>query len=134
MEDERSRKRRRYSRELKAQIVAECEAPGASVARVAMAHGVNANIVHGWRQLARVAAASPQRTLAPAPAPAPAVAARPRSAAQVFVPVTMAPFAVPDLHSPPIVVELQRGPLTVRVTWPSTAGADLAAWTRELLR
>lgn len=31
MEAEKSRKRRRYTRELKDQIIAECEAPGASV-------------------------------------------------------------------------------------------------------
>jgi transposase len=32
---------------------AECNAPGTSVAKVAMAHGINANVVHRWRQLAR---------------------------------------------------------------------------------
>jgi transposase len=48
MEQERGRKRRRYAPELKAQILAECEAPGASVAKVAISHGINANIVHGW--------------------------------------------------------------------------------------
>ena len=42
MEVEDGRKRRRYSRELKAQILAECEAPGASVdaAVAASAHDV----------------------------------------------------------------------------------------------
>jgi transposase-like protein len=53
MEAEDSRKRRRYSSELKAQILAECDLPGASVAKVALSHGINANIVHGWRKLAR---------------------------------------------------------------------------------
>ena len=48
MELERSRKRRRYSSELKAEILVECDAQGASVAKVAMAHGINANILHGW--------------------------------------------------------------------------------------
>jgi Transposase len=46
-------KRRKYSAELKAQVVNECEAPGASVARAAMARGINANIVHSWCQIAR---------------------------------------------------------------------------------
>ena len=45
--------RRRYGDELKAQVLAECDAPGASVAKLAMAHGINANVVHRWRQLAR---------------------------------------------------------------------------------
>ena len=53
--------RRRYSAELKAEVMAECDAPGASVARVAMSHGINANVVHRWRQLAREGSASRRR-------------------------------------------------------------------------
>ncbi|RJG02043.1 hypothetical protein D3878_11010 [Noviherbaspirillum sedimenti] len=34
-------RRRRYGAALKAHILAECEQPGMSVARVAMAHGIN---------------------------------------------------------------------------------------------
>lgn len=41
-------KRRYYPPELKGQIVAECKVNGASVAGVALAHGINANIVHRW--------------------------------------------------------------------------------------
>jgi transposase len=41
-------KRRNYSTELKGHIVAECQVSGPSVAGVALAHGVNANIVHRW--------------------------------------------------------------------------------------
>ena len=43
-------KRRHRSLELKRQIVEETLAPGASVARVARAHGVNANQLFGWRR------------------------------------------------------------------------------------
>jgi transposase len=39
--------------ELKVQILAECDMRGASVAKGAMAHGVNANRVHGRRKLER---------------------------------------------------------------------------------
>jgi transposase len=53
MGSERVALRRRYGAEVKAQVMAECDAPGASVAKVAMAHGINANIVHRWRKLAR---------------------------------------------------------------------------------
>ena len=45
-----SAKRQRRSAELKRQIVQETLAPGASVARVARAHGVNANQVFTWRR------------------------------------------------------------------------------------
>jgi len=43
-------KRRHRSPELKRQIVEETLVPGASVARVARAHGVNANQLFGWRR------------------------------------------------------------------------------------
>ena len=43
-------KRQYRSPELKCQMVEETLAPGASVARVARAHGVNANQLFGWRR------------------------------------------------------------------------------------
>src|SRR5512140_1244910 len=46
-----TRKRERRSIELKRQIVEETLVVGASVARVARAHGVNANQVFQWRRL-----------------------------------------------------------------------------------
>lgn len=109
--------RQRYSEELKADVIAECDAPGASVAKVAMSRGINANVVHRWRQLAREGEQ--------------ATAAKPRE----FVAVTIAPQ--PALQSPAccgIEVELRRGAVMMKVTWPVAAAADFAAWTRELLR
>ena len=41
-------KRRFYSPELKLQVVAACAQGDASIAGVAMQHGINANIVHRW--------------------------------------------------------------------------------------
>ena len=41
--------RRRYSREFKRQVVQESFAAGASIARVAQSHGINANLLHTWR-------------------------------------------------------------------------------------
>ena len=40
--------RRTHSTEFKARVVQACEARGASVAGVALAHGVNANLVRKW--------------------------------------------------------------------------------------
>ncbi|MFO0120059.1 MAG: IS66-like element accessory protein TnpA [Burkholderiales bacterium] len=113
--DKEARRRRRYDEDLRRQVMAECEAPGASVAKVAMAHGINANVVHRWRQLAREGAQ--------------ATVAKPRE----FVPVTVAPLA-PAESRPEIEVELRRGTVTMKVIWPVSAAADFAAWTRELLR
>ena len=114
MGTENSRKRRRYGAELKAQILAECEQPEASVAKVAMAHGINANIVHGWRKLACEAAAEP--------------------VARQFVPVTVAPVVRQTAEDRAIEVELRRGGITVKLSWPMSAAMDLSIWMRELLR
>ena len=116
MEVEQSRKRRRYGAELKAQILAECDAPNASVAKVAMSHGINANIVHGWRKLAREGAAAIDVVQ------------------REFVPVAVAPTPDVRARDEPIEVELRRGALTMKILWPMSAAAGLAAWTRELLR
>ena len=40
-----------------------------------------------------------------------------------------APMPVDEIR-----IELQRGATAIKVTWPSTAAADCAAWLRELLR
>jgi transposase len=53
MANDRTASRRRNSEEIKARVIAQCEVAGASVAKVAMSHGINANIVHRWWQLAR---------------------------------------------------------------------------------
>jgi transposase len=52
MKDHRKLPRRRHSKELKEQVLAECAQPGASVAGVALAHGINANDVRKWRRQA----------------------------------------------------------------------------------
>ena len=52
MASERRETRRRYSAGVKAQVLAQCDAPGALAAKVSMAHGINANVVHRWRQQA----------------------------------------------------------------------------------
>ena len=114
MQAEQSRKRRRYSRELKAQILAECEVPGTSVAKVALAHGINANILHGWRKLTR--------------------RAEPVVVRQEFVPVAVAPAAPPLDEDRAIELELRRGTMVIKLLWPTSAAAALAVFTRELLR
>ena len=40
--------RRTHSPEFKASVLAACRQPGASIAAVALAHGLNANVVHKW--------------------------------------------------------------------------------------
>ena len=50
MNEAKKKTRRRYCAELKQQILAQCTEPGASVASIALSHGINANVVHKWRR------------------------------------------------------------------------------------
>jgi transposase len=40
--------RRTHSSEFKAQVLAACQQPGASIAAVSLTHGLNSNVVHKW--------------------------------------------------------------------------------------
>jgi transposase len=80
-----------------------------------MLHGINANVVHRWRQLARETRPVPAR------------------ATGEFVPVSL-PAASPTTHLRDIQIELRRGTTTMTITWPVSAAADFGAWMRELLR
>ena len=129
MAEERAVLRRRHSAQLKASVVEQCAVPGASVAKVAMSHGLNANIVHGWRKLARERdVAGVVRATNPA-----AVPAKPATSVAQFVPVSLAPTPSPSAPAD-IQIELRRDATAVKITWPSSAAADCAAWMRELLR
>jgi transposase len=132
MESRKSTVRRRYSTEQRAQVLAQCDVPGASVAKVAMAHGINVSVVHGWRQLARDAsgarggAASSHQQTRPSP-----------NSQTQFVPVSLSPAAPQALADPVaqhIKASVQRGDVAVSVVWPLSASLEFAAWSRELLR
>ena len=114
-------KRRFYSTELKLPVIQTCSQPGASIAGVALQHGINTNIVHRWIR------EHSQGALVVQP--------------QAFVPVTLStepePVATkPDVvaATPDIRMELRRGPSSVTVMWPSEMAGDCGAWLREWLR
>ncbi|WP_166255775.1 transposase [Marinobacter salicampi] len=52
-------RRRQFSQEFKAQIVAQCQESGASVCRVSLDNGLNANMVRRWISEARLANKTP---------------------------------------------------------------------------
>jgi transposase len=112
MTDAKKNTRRRYGAELKQQILAECAEPGASVASIAMTHGINANVVHKWRRLAS--------------------GALPAVATPAFVPVSLPPATCAP--APDIRIELRRGATQITLSWPLAAADQCAVWMRELLR
>ena len=69
-------RRRRFSREFKAEIVAKCLERGASVSRISLDNGLNANMVRRWMSEARRAAKTPE-TPGFVPVRLPAVASAP---------------------------------------------------------
>jgi len=118
------RRRRLHSDEFKANAIAACMQPGMSMAAVAMAHSVNANLLRRWVREAEMKTTSVQsgkivRAVAAAPLPS------------AFVPVAL---PAPTASTADIRIELQRGATSVTVTWPASATSECAAWMRELLR
>jgi transposase len=121
--------RRRHSEQFKAQVLAACAEPGASVSAVALSFGLNANLVHQWR---RGRGYKDDR-------PAPPEAASEPSPQFVALALPAPPSAPPALVAAPaasdaIRAEIKRGALIVNVTWPVLAAGECAAWLRELLR
>ena len=110
-------RRRFHSDEFKADAVAAASQPGMSLAAVALARGVNANLLRRWVREAEVAPVKIQAKAAPGTA--------------AFIPVQL-PNRV--AHASDIRIDVRRGATTVTVVWPLAAAAECASWMRELLR
>lgn len=95
-----------------------------SMAAVAMAHGINANLLRRWVHEAELGRGAERAR------PLPVVQAPAKTAAAAFVPMQLpAPGAAPAIR-----IELQRGVTAINMSWPVEAADACAAWMRELLR
>ena len=123
-----SRGRRRHTDEFKAQVVAACLEPGVSIAGVALANGLNANLCRTWVQTHR----ERQRGGVPA-RPGREVRTEPAHyVPPTLVPVTLHADDVPSWGS--IRIEIRRQETVFQVTWPVSEAAACAQWLREVLR
>ncbi|AXS84357.1 MULTISPECIES: IS66-like element accessory protein TnpA [Marinobacter] len=113
-------RRRRFSREFKAQIVAQCLEPGASVSRISLDNGLNANMVRRWISEARRAPKAPATTPGFVPVNLPTVAS------------AQSNQSVPDKRST-IRIEIPRAGSAVVVEWPAEQAHQCAALLRDLL-
>jgi len=125
--------RRRHGAELKAAVLAECEVPGASVAAVALEHGLNANLVRKW-----LVGRGIKRTGLPAPrvasAPADKASSMPVMTTPAFVPVQLPPPLSAPVATKDMMVQLRRGATTVTLSWPAESAGELMTWMRELVK
>ena len=119
------RRRRTHSAEFKAKVVSACRKPGVSMAAVALANGLNANLVRRW-------VVTEERVPAATSTAAVNVSAASRVEHGAFIPIPMARSPVMTPQS--ITIELNRGATLVKIDWPLAAAADCAAWLRALLR
>jgi transposase-like protein len=118
------RRRRRHTPEFKAAVVAECGHRGVSIAAVALANGLNANLVRRWvveqeRAVAMASSAhSEERALVAA------------LEGEAFVPVTI---AAAEAAGGDVRVEIRAGERCISVHWPVAAASAMAQWLRALL-
>ncbi|MER2538396.1 MAG: transposase [Azonexus sp.] len=120
------RSRRRYTDEFKKQAIEACLQPGISMASVALANGLNANLLRRWvterqDEAAGCAILPDQRPLEIAEPTTPGL-----------VPITVAMPETPP--SGEIKIEIHRNQMLISITWPVSQSTSCAAWLRDLLR
>ena len=116
------RRKRTHSEEFRAELVRACSEPGISVAGIALANGVNTNLLRKWIQARGVQAPSLRQRVEPSES----VAHAPE-----FLPVAIRPTE-PSL--PEIRIEARRGSAVVKIEWPVAAAAECATWLRGWLK
>lgn len=139
------RARRVHGAQIKAKVLEQCRQPGASVSAVALAHGLNANLVRAWIRGRGLRRAGLKGDDGGQPSVGPASMRTDGTAKLQFVPVEVATPAesTEDAVAPwrraeaspagaAIRVEMRCGSGRIEVTWPATQAAQCVAWLREL--
>ncbi len=120
-----SRQRRRHAPEFKARVIAACLQPGVSLAAVALANGLNANLLRTWVKAYR----NQQQAAAVVPA---IKNGRGGVSAATLVPVAVQRSNT-DSHGN-IELEIRRQQTVVQIRWPASEATACAQWLRDLLR
>jgi transposase len=117
--------RRVHTPEFKAQVIGDCQQPGASVAAVAIGHGLNPNVVRKWlagQNLKRMGTAKPANA--------------PHTVPLQFVPIELAksehlvakfPASQPDIR-----IELEHGGLRLKLQCAAGSAPAYASLLRAL--
>lgn len=112
------RTRRRHSPEFKAQVIAACSQPGISVAAVALANRLNANMLRQWVKAHRERQGVVETANCSPP---------------TLVPVSLQQMPEPQQPGD-VLIEIRRQQIVCRVTWPTSQSMACAQWLREVLR
>lgn len=90
------------------------------MAAVALAHGLNANLLRRWVVEKKSIGVTPASTMSPPQ--------------QEFLALPLVAGAQQPPAAGDIRIELRRGATTVTISWPAHSAGDCAAWLREWLR
>ena len=118
------RQRRRHSPEFKASVIEACRRPGVSIAAIALANGLNANMLRKCvidAEGLEVASEAQQEQVA-------------ADAGAQFIALIPPAANMPSSTQREIRIEVQRGSTAIKISWPSEAASECGAWLRELLR
>ena len=112
------RLRRQYSSEFRALVIEAASQPGVSVAAIALANGMNANLLRRWITMARGRDVMMGAVTGTSPT------------VQGFVPLAMASLG----SERDVRIELSRGAMSIKVNWPVSAAGACALWVREVMQ
>jgi transposase len=116
------RRRRHHSVFFKAEAVGACQQPGVSISAVALARGLNANLLRRWVQEA-------ERGDAPIAIRSSRSDAVPEGA-EGFVPVSLSSSPTESV----IQIELRNGAKRVSLRWPASQARECALLLRALMK
>lgn len=108
--------RRQHTPEFKHRLVALCQ-PGTSVSAVALAHGINSNLLRRW--IKQYSANLPTKSL---------------SAPAKLVPVQIDLSAEVPINNNAIEISIQKKNARVSIRWPGQQAEACALWLAECLK
>lgn len=116
------RRRRRHSAQFKAEAIGACQQPGVSVASVALARGLNANMLRNW---VRNAERSRRPIAIQSAAPM-----MPAASVEGFIPMTLPTSTTEGA----IRVEVRRNGKSVSIEWPVCAARECALLLQDIMK
>ena len=102
-------------------MVQACQGPGVSIASVALANGMNANLLRRW-VTDRERSSALQSVMTKRPV---------QTMAGQFVPVAL---SRPDIEHEPIRIEIRKGSVSIAMSLPAALVKESGAVLRELLK